>query len=525
MSVLGIDLAARPKKTYACVLSFEDGRLAAELHDRCDDRRLLALAERQEKVAIDAPFGWPSEFVDAIAAHRRGKPWPAQDDAAPDALREALSFRATDRVAMQTRRPLSVSTDKLGVTAMRGASLLHRWSQDEEIDRSGLGRFVEVYPAAALVRWGLAGAGYKGKDEAALGRLLAELCERLPALELSPEDRKLCATDDDAFDALVAALVGRAALLGLTSPPPSERLAQAQEEGWIHLPTRGSLPHLGQTAGSLTASPAAALAEGLAATGAAVDGAGYAKTFDDALLRQFSSATRTAVRTDLMGKGGSELIGNGTRRPKFQAAYSSAALAANAFGPFLVENEGIPIAGEIFSGETRLEVECPSGLRGTPPTLDCLVDGERILAVESKCTEPFHPHHAQFSPAYGDAMAAAHPTWRAEYQRLVEDPHRYRHLDAAQLIKHYLGLRKQFHDRPTTLAYVYWEPTNASEIAACSIHAAEIAEFSRCVSDPALKFVAVSYGHLWDDWALDTRPLWLREHVAALRRRYAVAAA
>lgn len=163
-------------------------------------------------------------------------------------------------------------------------------------------------------------------------------------------------------------------------------------------------------------------------------------------------------------------------------------------------------------------------MRGTPPTLDCLVNGERILAIESKCTEPFHRQLARFGQAYSDAIAAAHPTWRAEYRRLVADPRRYRHLDAAQLVKHYLGLRRQFGDRPTTLAYVYWEPTNASEIAACSIHVAEIAEFRRCVQDPAVELVAISYADLWHDWALDTRPQWLREHVAALRQRYAVAA-
>jgi hypothetical protein len=56
---------------------------------------------------------------------------------------------------MQTRRPVSVSTDRLGVTAMRCAHLLHRWSNGQHIDRTGPGRFVEVYPAAALVRWGL----------------------------------------------------------------------------------------------------------------------------------------------------------------------------------------------------------------------------------------------------------------------------------------------------------------------------------------------------------------------------------
>ncbi|MBW3579255.1 MAG: hypothetical protein KY462_16280, partial [Actinobacteria bacterium] len=127
-----------------------------------------------------------------------------------------------------------------------------------------------------------------------------------------------------------------------------------------------------------------------------------------------------------------------------------------------------------------------------------------------------------FSDAYGKAMASAHATWRGEYKRLVEDPHRYRHLDAAQLLKHYLGVRSQFPDRRVTLAYLYWEPINAPEIAACSIHAAELAEFEQNVKDPTVRFLAMSYRHLWDDWGSADRPAWLRQHADALRRRYEI---
>lgn len=153
-SVLGIDLAAGAKKTYACVLTSGDGALCARLVAGCDDRTLLELAQRREKVAIDAPFGWPNDFVDALNAHRASQAWPAPDDEEPEIFRASLSFRATGRVVMQTRRPLSVSTDKLGVTAMRCAFLLHRWSATETVDRTGRGKFVEVYPAGALARWG-----------------------------------------------------------------------------------------------------------------------------------------------------------------------------------------------------------------------------------------------------------------------------------------------------------------------------------------------------------------------------------
>src|SRR4051812_22369514 len=78
--VLGIDLAAQAKKTYACLLDDRAGELHAQVHPACEDGRLRQLAVGCRKVAIDAPFGWPNEFVDALSAHRVGGPWPAPDD-------------------------------------------------------------------------------------------------------------------------------------------------------------------------------------------------------------------------------------------------------------------------------------------------------------------------------------------------------------------------------------------------------------------------------------------------------------
>ena len=526
-SVIGIDLAAAPKKTYACVLSADDGVLRAHVHGGCDDDRLLGLAEGCEKVAIDSPFGWPREFVLALDAHRRFERWPAPDDGPPEVFRAALSFRATDRVVMQTRRPLSVSTDKLGVTAMRCAHLLTRWSSGgAAVDRSGRGRFVEVYPAGALVRWGLPAGGYKRSGNGPLGVLSARLLELLPALELSVEDRALCTTVDDAFDALVAALVAQASRLGLTDGPPPARQEQAAEEGWIHLPVRGSLPLLARTRAELTARPARALASRLRELGPELTGDGYASAFGDVLLSSFPDELRDAIRQDLSGKGGAELLPRGDAQPKFHAAHSSACLAANVFGPWLLEHDGIPFAGDAFTGEAHLEVERTTGLRGTPPTLDCLVEGpERVLAVESKCTETFDAHQASFAPGYAAAVASlADATWRAEFERLVEDPRRYRFLDAAQLVKHYLGLRHAYRDeRAVTLAYLYWEPADADGVAACRIHRAEVRELGRCVRASPVRFVPMSYRDLWEDWAKPDRPDWLRRHVAALRQRYDVA--
>lgn len=61
--------------------------------------------------------------------------------------------------------------------------------------------------------------------------------------------------------------------------------------------------------------------------------------------------------------------------------------------------------------------------------------------------------YADFKPAYRDVVAMlADKTWRAEYERLSEDPRRYRFLDAAELVMHYLGLRRR--PRPTDHAGV-----------------------------------------------------------------------
>ena len=100
----------------------------------------------------------------------------------------------------------------------------------------------------------------------------------------------------------------------------------------------------------------------------------------------------------------------------------------------------LALRGGVYRGTASLKEKCPTGLLGTPPTLDVLVEGPEVLAIESKLTEPFRPHEAHFEPAYAEATCRLPGKWREEYARLDRDPFRYRYLDAAQLIKHALGL-------------------------------------------------------------------------------------
>lgn len=62
------------------------------------------------------------------------------------------------------------------------------------------------------------------------------LLARLPAIGVDDVTRSLLAGNEHVFDALVAALVARAAHLGSTRRPPPEVQQQVDVEGWIPLP-------------------------------------------------------------------------------------------------------------------------------------------------------------------------------------------------------------------------------------------------------------------------------------------------
>jgi hypothetical protein len=153
-----------------------------------------------------------------------------------------LSFRATDHyVWQQTKKwPLSVSTDRIGITAFRAARLFSRIGTTSPIDRSGKGKFIEVYPAAALRRWGL-----KPETRQNTPSLCAALVERTRKwLRLGKHACALCEKNRDALDSIIAVLVARAVSLCLCDQIPPEFAEAAEVEGWIALPLPDSLEKL-----------------------------------------------------------------------------------------------------------------------------------------------------------------------------------------------------------------------------------------------------------------------------------------
>ena len=144
-----------------------------------------------------------------------------------------LSHRLTDHRVRATTgiTPLSVSADRIGLTAMRPAHGFNNCCATAALsDRSGsTGTVVETYPAAALRTWALPYRRYKSKDSATSRAELTELLARTTGV-LEPQIRGAVRTHDE-LDAVVCCLVARAAAVGATNRPNNEELAPARREG------------------------------------------------------------------------------------------------------------------------------------------------------------------------------------------------------------------------------------------------------------------------------------------------------
>jgi predicted nuclease with RNAse H fold len=246
---VGVDLAASARRTAVCRMVWDGFHGAtAEFVVPEADEDLLALVRSADKTGLDCPLGWPSGFVETVEAHHRGAPLPApvryEERAEGRPGLDPLRFRLTDDItwkATAMRPPLSVSTDLLGVVALRAARLLDALAATgTAVPRDGSGPVAEVYPAAALRRWGIrftgsykrATAEARSAREYIIGSLEAGWGAPLPGAV-----RERCADSHDHLDALVCALVARAVLVGDTVwPGTADERAAAAREGWIHLP-------------------------------------------------------------------------------------------------------------------------------------------------------------------------------------------------------------------------------------------------------------------------------------------------
>ena len=229
--------------------------------------------------------------------------------------------------------------------------------------------------------------------------------------------------------------------------------------------------------------------------------------------------------SDLDAGAGSELTDSSRGPAKFCAAFSSSALAVNVFGPFRNRPNALDVIGYRGLDEACFEKTVPTGLSGTPPHLDFYASGHSIvLCIESKFLEPLWPKTAKFAESYEGAIESlAESSWANVYIGLKIDPRQFRFLDAAQLVKHYLGMRYSLtgNGKKLVLLYAYWEPKNAENLVEFRQHREEVAVLSQAVKNSAVRFVALPYKQLWNHWKSSSNWNGMRQHVTNLEDRYA----
>ena len=255
-------------------------------------------------------------------------------------------------------------------------------------------------------------------------------------------------------------------------------------------------------------------------------GGTHTRRFADNLLPSFSVEQVRTLRAQLARGAGDELAATASGKRRAHAPYSSAALAANAFGGWIGAEHQLRVAGlGAFETSISLEHKLRIAHGGGEANLDCLLQSPTMLVgIESKLTEPLARHKPVEwrAPYKRDSMATLlQAGWLEAFHRSLTDGWRPQHLGLEQLLKHALALNSHADGRATHLVYVYWEPANGSDIPEITTHRDEVAELAQTVEDAQPRFHPLSYDELLDEWlSIPVGVIRPAEHVNRLRARY-----
>jgi hypothetical protein len=225
-------------------------------------------------------------------------------------------------------------------------------------------------------------------------------------------------------------------------------------------------------------------------------------------------------KADLERGQGNELRSINGKPPKFHAVHSSSALAVNTLGVFRRSPRTLALADRTAFTSLEFEYPCPTGAGQGIANLDALAQtAGGTDAVESKLCEFLRSTVASFSPKYDAVVASvADSAWAVFFEELKQKPRLFRYLDAAQLVKHYLGLRSTFPKGDLRLVYLFWEPTNATRYDAYRVHAEEVVAVATRFARSNMSVVPLRYAELWAAMG-NSHPT----HVGHLQRRYSFA--
>lgn len=223
-------------------------------------------------------------------------------------------------------------------------------------------------------------------------------------------------------------------------------------------------------------------------------------------------------------------------KPKFCSIVSSAALVVNAFAPWKRYREilSIDLGKAVIRGflEFNFEEKVLNGLNGAPPHLDVWLSNDHaIIGIESKFTELFDKKKKEFSDQYRMYIRSNQEEFLGspwidfiDQENLIGS---YKHLDVAQLVKHYFGLKhyKKTHNPKKTiyLLYLYWYPNghDLQDDLVYKEHDEELGRFASYVEkDRDIIFKHMTYNQLYQSWCMSAYDDNVRAHLLEFERRY-----
>lgn len=234
------------------------------------------------------------------------------------------------------------------------------------------------------------------------------------------------------------------------------------------------------------------------------------------------------------GDGGE--LGSSGFPGKMQAVHSSSALGVNVFQywksishpdsavPVIAAMCGLCRRGSQVSRDIKFEEKYPiSDSFGFHPNIDVVIHNEKKakferFAIECKFSEAYGAHkHGGLKPKYLDLnnIWDGIPKLRAFAERIAPDDTDFKHLHPAQLVKHILGMKRQFGSGGFRLLYLWYDVFGDEG----KRHRDEVAEFSGVAKQDGIAFHSLTYQALIIRLAKDLRDRH-PDYIRYLTKRY-----
>ena len=214
------------------------------------------------------------------------------------------------------------------------------------------------------------------------------------------------------------------------------------------------------------------------------------------------------VRTSFAAGDGSEL-GSSDLPGKMQAIHSSSALAVNVFQywksisavPLIAAACGLCRRGSDVSFDIQFEEKYPINDNFIiHPNIDVVIHNKpkakiKRFAIECKFSEAYGAHkHGGLKAKYLDLddLWVDIPNLRSFAESISPDDDEFIHLHPAQLVKHILGLKRQFGRDGFRFLYLWYDVLGEQG----KRHQDEVAEFSKVTKEDGIKFHALTYQKL-----------------------------